>query len=749
MSPLAPRFAALLGALLLALPATTDALERSCGPDPLANTADVLCAPPSGPCDDATVRVPVGLDVLAAGGGCVFDLGGRALAVDATIQTPANLRFLNAGDVTVGATGKLKARGDFLRAAGDLDDGGTIEIRSAGTIALAGLLDVSGFTGGVIELDAAGAILIRPGAAVRGNALGPLEDGERSGSGGDLLAEARGGHLVVEGPIELRGQAFGFGGDCFVAAARNLTVDAVIDVSGGIGGAIDGVAGDRLAVRRSLFAHSSGGGGYGGDVYLSAVDLPLSGFLPSAPGAEVTVEAPAIDVRGSATDASADSGGFFDVFSNGSIVIGPQTTVQLDGGPGPGGDAGSVDLTADADVVMAGTLSAHGDAVGGGSFFGLEFFAGRNLLISGRAETSGGEDGGGIGGFASGEIVLTGVIRAVGTTPTATGGRIEFIAGFASDARLVVAADVVATGGAAAQGGDVFVAGCRLDVRPGRLVDTRAGAAVPNDRILLASRHPMLLGAGSRYRVGAAGEIELHYPTGADPLIGPGVVFDQPPVHLVTDPFFLECPPPVCGNGVPEPGEECDDGNADDGDGCAADCRVRCRAEPVPACHAPVAPDDAKLVVKNDYPGDQHRLDWSWRGAAVTRADLGSPATDDDYVLCVYDESGPPALVLDARVPAAGLCAGKPCWRSQGADRIRYRSPGRLPDGVDTLKLQAGATGKARVDLKAKGSALETPSLPLGLPARVQLQSEHGTCWEATYTSAQRNDGARFKAASP
>lgn len=32
------------------------------------------------------------------------------------------------------------------------------------------------------------------------------------------------------------------------------------------------------------------------------------------------------------------------------------------------------------------------------------------------------------------------------------------------------------------------------------------------------------------------------------------------------------CPQPVCGNRVRESGEECDDGNADDGDGCSASC---------------------------------------------------------------------------------------------------------------------------------------------------------------------------------
>lgn len=40
--------------------------------------------------------------------------------------------------------------------------------------------------------------------------------------------------------------------------------------------------------------------------------------------------------------------------------------------------------------------------------------------------------------------------------------------------------------------------------------------------------------------------------------------------------FYIQdrvlCPAPVCGNGVVEPGEACDDGNATSGDRCAADC---------------------------------------------------------------------------------------------------------------------------------------------------------------------------------
>jgi cysteine-rich repeat protein len=41
----------------------------------------------------------------------------------------------------------------------------------------------------------------------------------------------------------------------------------------------------------------------------------------------------------------------------------------------------------------------------------------------------------------------------------------------------------------------------------------------------------------------------------------------------------VRCPTPVCGNGMQEPGEECDDGNDYDGDGCRSDCvRTECAA---------------------------------------------------------------------------------------------------------------------------------------------------------------------------
>jgi cysteine-rich repeat protein len=43
-------------------------------------------------------------------------------------------------------------------------------------------------------------------------------------------------------------------------------------------------------------------------------------------------------------------------------------------------------------------------------------------------------------------------------------------------------------------------------------------------------------------------------------------------VPLTVD--VIEGPPPVCGDGIWDASEECDDGNNDDGDGCSAECRL-------------------------------------------------------------------------------------------------------------------------------------------------------------------------------
>jgi len=75
-SPHLPLLAFAVASLLL--PAPASATARSCGDDAIANTASVLCAPPSGPCSATAVTLSANIEVTSSDN-CYFDLGGRSL----------------------------------------------------------------------------------------------------------------------------------------------------------------------------------------------------------------------------------------------------------------------------------------------------------------------------------------------------------------------------------------------------------------------------------------------------------------------------------------------------------------------------------------------------------------------------------------------------------------------------------------------------------------------------------------------
>ena len=150
-------------------------------------------------------------------------------------------------------------------------------------------------------------------------------------------------------------------------------------------------------------------------------------------------------------------------------------------------------------------------------------------------------------------------------------------------------------------------------------------------------------------------------------------------------------------------------------------------------------------TIKDSSDVDGDRLTWKWlKGAALAVGDFGDPvAGTDHYVTCVYDASG---RILEALAPAAGICRGRPCWKTSGTTSLKYNDPLLLPQGVSTVTLTAGAAGASSVKVKAKKRALPTPALPLSLPVTVQLQSANGKCWEARYSTPIVNDPEKFKA---
>ena len=245
----------------------------------------------------------------------------------------------------------------------------------------------------------------------------------------------------------------------------------------------------------------------------------------------------------------------------------------------------------------------------------------------------------------------------------------------------------------------------------------------------------------------------------------------------------VECA--ACGDGVLDPGERCDDGNVADGDCCSSDCKLSaprgdscaddgdpctddvcdgfgvcshdvdpCRQiDPVLGCVAAVSPGCSSLLPQKSTlsltsaanPAGR-KLKWSWGGTGGSSTIFGEPRIGTDYVLCVYEDSPLPELVLRAGATAAGSCAGQACW-SATSTGFKYADREATPAGVTGIVLKTG--GSTKLTVRGQGQLLDMPALPVTTPVRVQLKrSDGGACWEATYPTASKATTQIFKAKS-
>ncbi len=242
-------------------------------------------ADPSRPCS-----VPADCDL----GSCVADAATLELDghIRASADTPGTVQITAAGDVTV--TGKISAFST------DPDsDGGQIDVESGkGNLTFEGRIDAHGgrlSTGGAVSLNAGRSLTVA---------------GDVVATGGD------------------------FGGDTIdLEAGEDLTISGLVDcsatVAAGDGGAIDVMAGRDLLVaatadlRASGHADAEGFAGFGGDITLDA-------------GRYLTVEAGArMEADGARPDGD---GGFIDLFADGDLVVAGQLLARSRGAQGGGGE---------------------------------------------------------------------------------------------------------------------------------------------------------------------------------------------------------------------------------------------------------------------------------------------------------------------------------------------------------------------------------------------------------------------------
>jgi cysteine-rich repeat protein len=749
-----------------------------------------LCDPAANPCVvSANVTVPSGTVVdigtrdLVIASSKTLTVSGLGILVllahDVTLETDAKIVADGqdgfGGDVTIDATGAVL-----------MQSGSIIDVRSAS----AGDIDI---TGASFQLDG----LLRADATTRdgdGGLVGITttfdttiagagiagDGGDRFSCGGyiDVLA---GGDVTVSAEISVKGGDcdagdidLEAGGDVVTTATGLLTSFGTYPFASG--GDISFTAGGVVTIGGAITAHGQGdqfeGGGDGGDLDVIA------------DGGDVRVNA-LLDFAGAAPDGS---GGFLDIFASGQVQVNAALSVGS-GREGDGGDVlidadsilvnapmdlqagfdgGDVDLSAVADI----TFTAAGDVNVSTTFGPYGDYGGIISVVGCSVDVEAGAEflaiGDGTRPRAS--ILLTGTheLRIAGTLE----------AGATIELRYKDALPI-------------FVPGFVVIPTPTQIYDTSLPCCVAcnTTTTVIGTTTTTLISMGCGDGVLGPGEQcddgnpfdgdccsstctfeGQGQPCADDGNVctsdvcnglgvcihsgdNPGTVC-RPPANAcdaaeTCTGFSPECPPDealpngatcdddacldaetctdgICGGGVPVVCPACE----------SCDSAVGCVAAPRSACLQTVFPGKSTLVLKDSTSDAKDKLVWKWRkGASTTLADYGDPLTTSDFELCFFDEStGTPVVVGSARMPAGGMCAGTPCWRDTSSG-YKYASKLGTPDGVAKMILRAGDDGQALALVKGKGALLHAPSLPLGVPTRVQLRGGDA-CWEATFSAA-------------
>ncbi len=252
-----------------------------------------------------------------------------------------------------------------------------------------------------------------------------------------------------------------------------------------------------------------------------------------------------------------------------------------------------------------------------------------------------------------------------------------------------------------------------------------------------------------------------------DASVGPGEECDDGNA-IDGDGCDTNCTNTACGNAVVTAGEQCDDGNVAVGDCCDAACQYEatgstcdddesCSAidecdgagtcvgivDPDPSCLTPLVERKSSVRLKDNGASDS--LSWKWRGGPeVLVSAFGVPTVADDYRLCVYDTNGATTSIVMSRLVPAGATD----WTNLGAKGFKYKNSSGAPDGLTSLKLRPGAEGKAKVLVKGKGSNLGVANLGFleSATITVQLHAASGACFGASYSAEFiKNDSAQFK----
>lgn len=538
----------------------------------------------------ATVSAPISVLGGPNAGGAnsiSIDTGGD-LTVNSTLQAsggdPGGTIEVSttAGNLVVGNSGVLRADATFSAGSGgEIDfaasgDGITTGLATINgllsAVGVAGSADTGGGDGGCICIEAEGDLhMDLASAEIIADAGAP------DGTGGEVDILDDTGGMTMPGTVSaaVAGTDSG-GGDVCIETSTDLTISGSILLSAGSGGGgqadLTSDQGNVSIAQSGKIAASGSSAGDGGSISLCAAFDCSNGTDPTLVQA-VLVEGTLV----ADGDPGGGAGGAIALEGNVSVRVSSTGSLHASGGSA----GGTLSAAADSGVAsIEGPMTAAGGGPNGpGGVLSVD--ASGRISVSAPLNGSGFGNGGmvGIGHVASAmTTATTGPLNVSGNitvaSSTAAGGTIELM----DEGDVFVAGTLVSTGVVAPTDSSqigIDILGCNVI-----LCGMDAQSCPAGSTGVLTSLGPSGVNrVTDRNSAGIFGNMNANQSSGSNDLVYDGNVKHKPlvlgqvkPVQALTVNAAL-MPCPICGDGITEPPETCDDGNTNDGDGCSSSCQ--------------------------------------------------------------------------------------------------------------------------------------------------------------------------------